>query len=214
MTERGQVEAICHFLHFTKAEVVLGGKFWLFWCDDLVLHFHEFGDQLVHMEVGWSGFTFHFSAVYVKYTRVRRRHLWEAMEVVSAKCQGPWMVAGDLNIISNVNERSGGAPPNPRNMEDFNEAVFNCGLSDVGFEGSQFTWTNSVEWQHLDRALNNGAWNELFQCSKVFHLSRGHLDHAPLMIRCGDIKATASSFRFFNVWRNHPDFLAIVQETW
>ena len=82
------------------------------------------------------GSTFQCLAVYAKCTRVGRRQLWEAMEAVSTGYQGPWMVAGDFNIISNVNELSGGAPPNPQSMEEFNDAVFNCELSDVGFEGA------------------------------------------------------------------------------
>lgn len=69
-------------------------------------------------------------------------------------------------------------------------------------------------WQCLDRALHNGAWNELFGSSNVFHLSRGRSDQAPLWIRCGDVTAMASSFRFLNVWRNLPEFLAIVREAW
>ena len=67
------------------------------------------------------------------------------------------MVAGNFNIISNATERSGGDPSNFGNMDEFNEAVFSCGLADVRFEGVQFTWTNGVVWQRLDRALNNAA---------------------------------------------------------
>ncbi|XP_071905811.1 uncharacterized protein [Coffea arabica] len=99
-------------------------------------------------------------------------------------------------------------------MEEFNDAVFNYGLLDAGFEGLQFTWTNGVVWQRLDRALHNGAWNELFRSSKVFHLLRGCSDHAPLLIRCGDVTAMASFFHFLNVWRNQLEFLAIVWEAW
>ena len=66
------------------------------------------------------------------------------------------MVVGDFNVVSKVEERLGGAPSNPRNMEEFNEAVCQCNLSVVGFDGSPFTWTNGQVWQRLDRALVNG----------------------------------------------------------
>ena len=160
----------------------------------MTLLFQEVGDQMVHMEVERPGSVFQISAVYAKCTRVGRCQLWEAIKAVAARSHGPWLVAGNFNIISNATERSGGAPPNPRNMVEFNKAVFNCGLSDMGFEGSQFIWTNGVVWQHLDRALSNGAWTKLLGCSKVMHLMRGRSDHAPLVIRCGEVNASASSF--------------------
>ncbi|XP_071933804.1 uncharacterized protein [Coffea arabica] len=99
-------------------------------------------------------------------------------------------------------------------MEEFNEVMFNCALSNVDFDGAQFTWTNGTVWQRLDRALTNVAWNEVFGCSKVSHLSRGRSDHAPLLIQYGDVTATAPSFRFLNVWRNHSEFLPVVRKVW
>ena len=79
------------------------------------------------------------------------------------------MVAGDFNVISNTTERSGGAPPNLCNMEEFNDTVFNCRLSDVDFDGSAYTWTNGLVWQRLDRSLVNETWLDLFQATKDSH---------------------------------------------
>lgn len=83
-----------------------------------------FGEQLVHLEVGWAGFTFYFSAIYAKCTRIGRCELWRMLDLVHTQFSGPWMVAGDFNVISKVDEMSGGAPLDPRNMEKFNEAIF------------------------------------------------------------------------------------------
>ena len=57
------------------------------------------------------------------------------------------MLAGDFSNISEASERLGEAPPNVRNMEEFNQMIFNCGLASVDFEGEQFTWTNGTMWQ-------------------------------------------------------------------
>ena len=54
------------------------------------------------------GFNFKFSAAYAKCTRVGRRDLWRAMEKIRDELEGPWMVAGDFNVISNAAERSEG----------------------------------------------------------------------------------------------------------
>lgn len=112
----------------------------------------------------------------------------------------PWMVAGDFNVITIASEYSGGAPPNGRNMEEFSDAIFNCVLSSVSFDGQPFTWTNGRVWQRLDRALINSVWNDLFRVTKVSHLMHGRSDHAPLLIKCGAAEARSKSFRYLNVW--------------
>nr|XP_027096084.1 uncharacterized protein LOC113715980 [Coffea arabica] len=99
-------------------------------------------------------------------------------------------------------------------MEEFNEAIFSCGLADVGFDGPQFTWTNGTVWQRLDRAIANSAWMDTFDVTKVSHLVRGRSDHAPLLIKCGMHKAHSSSFRFLNVWANHSSFMDVVRDAW
>ena len=96
-------------------------------------------------------------------------------------------------------------------MEEFNEMIFDCGLVDVDFDGRAFTWTNDVVWQRLDIALINAAWSDLFITTKVSHLMRGHSNHAPFLVKCGNSFYRASSFRFFNVWKKRPNFLTVVQ---
>ena len=160
-----------------------------------------FGEQLVHMEVGRLGFLFNFSAIYAKCTRVGRRELWGMMAMVHAQFSSPLMVAGDFNVIFKVDERSGGASPNPRNMEEFNEAIFQCNLSEVSFDGSLFTWTNREVWQRLDGALVNVDWSSLFICTKVSPLLRGRSDHALLLVKCGNSRNRGSSFHFLDRMR-------------
>ena len=59
---------------------------------------------------------------------------------------GPWIVAGDFNVIFDTAERLDGAPPNMWTMEEFNDVVFNCILSEIDFDGLAFIGTkwNSV----------------------------------------------------------------------
>ena len=66
------------------------------------------------------------------------------MENIENLITGSWMVAGDFNTITTVDERSGGSPPITRNMEEFNEAISLCGLSSLEFVAPAYTWTNGV----------------------------------------------------------------------
>ena len=103
------------------------------------------------------------------------------------------MLAGDFNIKSKASEQLG-ALPNARNMEEFNQTIFNCGLVSVNFEGARFTWTNGTIWQRLDRVLMNREWAELYDVSKVLYLARGRSDHAPLLIKCDSGRQMTSAF--------------------
>ncbi|XP_071902212.1 uncharacterized protein [Coffea arabica] len=166
------------------------------------------------MVISWVGFTLQFSATYAKCTRVGRRVLWQAMKEVKECYSSPWLITGDFNVISNINKRSGGGPPNDRNMEEFNEAITDCGLSEVAFDGPIFTWTNGRVWQRLDRALANEGWMEIFEITKVSHLVRGRSDHTPLLIKYGGSGGRSSAFRFLNVWTKHSSFRDVVNEAW
>ena len=133
------------------------------------------------------------------------------MESSNGINEGPWMVVGDFNVILNAQARSGGAPSNLRNMEEFNDAIFNCGLAEVDFDGSACTWTNGALWQRLNRALSNAAWSELFSTTTVSHRMRGRSNHAPLLIKSGYPRHESPAFHYLNVWKRYPNFLLVVQ---
>lgn len=87
---------------------------------------------MVHVRVEFSSGGCHFpSTVYTKCTRVSRRPLWQAFESVVVGGQGPWMAVGDFNVVSSIEERSGGSLATVTNIEEFNSAMFRCGLSSV-----------------------------------------------------------------------------------
>nr|XP_027120463.1 uncharacterized protein LOC113737428 [Coffea arabica] len=209
------MEVVRRSLGFDKAWGALNNKVWVFWFSEMTVNFREFAEQLLHMHIGFSsGCSIQFSAVYARCSRVGRRELWSAMEGLSGEVRGPWLVAGDFNVIANMQERLGGSPANHRNMEEFNESTGICGLSEVPFDGAAFTWTNGRVWQRLDRALMNREWADGFDLSHVSHLARGRSDHAPLLICCQNGSHPKRSFKFLNVWRGHPGFKEVVQCSW
>ena len=200
MSEVSQLEIVRRRLKFESAASYVDGKVWIFWDRGMTLNCVESAGQLVHARTSFaSGVSLYVSFVYAKCTRVARHSLWEALERISETQDHPWMVIGDFNVISTPDERIGGSPPNLRNMEEFNDSMFRCGLSAMDFDGSQFTWTNGSLWQRLDRALTNDRWLASYPVSKVSHLARGRSDHSPLLVKCGLGTASPFSFRFLNV---------------
>ncbi|XP_071909746.1 uncharacterized protein [Coffea arabica] len=213
--ETPQLEVVRRFLGFDKALGALNNKAWVLWYNEMSLSFREMAEQLLHMNIVFSsGCSLQFSAVYARCSRVGRRELWAAMESLAGEVLGPWLLAGDFNVISCMEERVGGAPANEANMEEFNESIGNCGLSEVPFDGAEFTWTNGRMWQRLDRALMNQEWVDGYDLSHVSHLARGRSDHAPLLICCQNGSPSKRSFKFLSVWRHHTGFKDVVQKSW
>lgn len=62
-----------------------------------------------------------------------------------------------------------------------------CGLGDLGFPGSRFTWSNkrhdcSFTHERLDRAYSNRGWSGLFKEVSVQVLAARSSDHNPLLV--------------------------------
>ena len=65
----------------------------------------------------------------------------------------PWICAGDFNEITKTHEKKGGRLRPYTQMKNFRDVLDECGLMDLGFEGSKFTWFknfgNGVAiWEH------------------------------------------------------------------
>lgn len=53
-----------------------------------------------------------------------------------------WLAFGDFNLVASAEEKKGGASVNINHMELFRDTLHGCGLHDLGYEGSTFTWCN------------------------------------------------------------------------
>ena len=57
-------------------------------------------------------------------------------------------------------------------MKNFRDVLDECGLMDLGFMDSKFTWFKNIAngisvWEHLDRALGTMDWFENYPATKV-----------------------------------------------
>lgn len=76
-------------------------------------------------------------------------------------------------------------------MTQFKEALEDCQLSDLGFKGSKFTWTNyrqdgSFIKECLDRAIANLGWCILNKRVEVNILAARSSNHKPMFITFSD----------------------------
>ncbi|KAJ8768783.1 hypothetical protein K2173_023687 [Erythroxylum novogranatense] len=118
----------------------------------------------------------------------------------------PWFIVGDFNIIADPSESSSSQLSSQllHDMDDFKEWMCAAGVQDHPFLGSTFTWTNNqcdgFLARKLDRVLVSGDWFGVFDRSGVEFLAPHSL--------------CSQAFQVFNFWTRHPDFLAIVEDSW
>lgn len=77
------------------------------------------------------------------------------------------MMFVDFNLVISMEEKKGGDPAHVNHMELFRDTLHRCGLHDLGFEGSAFTWCNKLEGEgsimaRLDRFVGNVQWKDFF----------------------------------------------------
>ncbi|KAG6483859.1 hypothetical protein ZIOFF_060645 [Zingiber officinale] len=99
------------------------------------------------------------SVVYAKCNSGERRILWERLMDVKSIDDVCWLVGGDFNVISSIDEQSNDVLSRSGAIKEFNDVLMLSGLSDLGFVGDRFTWTNKRIWKRLDRILISPSWN-------------------------------------------------------
>ncbi|KAL2472038.1 Uncharacterized protein Adt_40174 [Abeliophyllum distichum] len=150
----------------------------------------------------------YITPVYASCSPAGRRDLWMGLHQISLVVDGPWMVGGDFNVIAHNGERTG-HNTRDRGTSDFADMMMDCGLTDAGYSGSQYTWTNGRVWKRLDRVLINSAVGSSCSRFSVRHLNRSTSDHSPLLIQwSSDDDLGPRPFRFLNVWSRHHEFLS------
>ncbi|KAL4628909.1 hypothetical protein ACB092_05G271300 [Castanea dentata] len=69
-----------------------------------------------------------------------RINSWNLLRNLHSYFSIPWLCASDFNELAKTNEKLGGRIRPYGQMKIFQEALDECGLRDLGFVGSKFTW--------------------------------------------------------------------------
>jgi hypothetical protein len=107
----------------------------------------------------------------------------------------------------------------------FQDCLQDCGLSDLGFEGPKYTWTNRQKADsnvkvRLDRGVANGDFLRQFEDCTVENIITTSSDHYALLISLvKDPRRTvrfpvSHSFRYEAMWRKAPDYKEVLEAAW
>ena len=103
----------------------------------------------------------------------KRHESWALLEHLKQFQTQSWLCIGDFNKILTQEEKIGAILRREGHMDQFRNALGNCQLTDLGFIGSQYTWTNcrhdgNFVKECLDRVVANMEWRGIYREANVF----------------------------------------------
>jgi hypothetical protein len=214
-------------LHFNNKLLVLsnkkGGGLALFWNKSFDLSVLSYScnhiDTVVHS--GTSD-AWRLTFVYGALETHRRIETWNLIRRLSQQHHLPWCCIGDFNEIVLSSEMQGRRPRPERQMKDFREVLDECGMMDLGYRGSPFTWCNNRDppnttWVRLDRGVASLSWLHKFQNARLEHLNVTNSDHKCLHLElepCNQPQYLRKPFRFEEIWTTDAGCEDTIQAEW
>ena len=132
-------------------------------------------------------------------------------------------LCGDFNEIVDFGEKLGIHDRPQSQMRNFREALSDCGLSDLGNQGTKYTWCNmqnylDIFFARLDRGVSTSEWHLLLLDAYVRNLPFAFSDHHAVMV---DFEARAERsppkkhlFRFEAAWITREGCEDVIREAW
>ncbi|KAL9669520.1 hypothetical protein QQ045_007067 [Rhodiola kirilowii] len=220
----GRLEAIRRRLGLKNGVQVsrqgVAGGIALWWKEDIslrILSFFKYHiDDVIEEEE-----TVRVTVIYGEPVTARRSTTWNLLRHLHNQLNLPWIIFGDFNEVCFGWEVKGDRIRGEWQMRAFREAMSDCGLADLAFIGSPYTYSNRRLGRRetkvrLDRMLANGSWRKIFQDAQVFHHPAISSDHDFLILTCMNkaSKRRESQFRFEPMWTREKEFVKVVKAAW
>ncbi|KAL4596137.1 hypothetical protein ACB092_12G142600 [Castanea dentata] len=105
----------------------------------------------------------------------KREESWKLLVNLSTRSDLPWVCMGDFNEIIHKGEKVGGGERPKWQIRAFSSTINRSKLRDMGFVGSEFTWSRRLGargWVRgrLDQALVSTNWASLFRRVTLYNV--------------------------------------------
>eukprot|EP00253_Pinus_taeda_P028735 PITA_28735 len=161
------------------------------------------------------------SNVYFPQESGSKSALLNTIESLNRTRQYPlWIIGGDFNMITRIEEKTGGRTRLEPEAESFKDFIRLASLMDLPFCNGTFTWSNRRGGKHqisskLDRFLISDNAVHMGGDFTTEILAHSGSDHWPIALqwqRPGD--TTRRPFCFEAFWLTHPAFKDFVKTIW
>ena len=120
-----------------------GGGLALLWNSSITVHIQSYSHHHIDADVVFEdGLRWRVTSFYGHPERGLCGHSWALLRQLWGIRNLPWLVLGDFNEITALNEQWGRIDRNLAQMTAFCEALSDCSLQDLGYHGAAFTWPN------------------------------------------------------------------------
>jgi endonuclease/exonuclease/phosphatase family metal-dependent hydrolase len=128
------------------------------------------------------------TCVYGEAQASERHKTWDMLKFIKASSPLPWLCIGDFNEVLIREEHVGVNERSNTQIQAFREMVDVCGLMDLGYTGTAWTFQKKVTGRtycrvRLDRGLATLSWAERFPLATVNHLNVAVSDHSAILLR-------------------------------
>jgi exonuclease III len=139
----------------------------------------------------------------------KRHESWALLKHLSMFLPEPWLCVGDFNEITYQEEKTGEARRREGQMASFRSALEDCYLTNLGYHGPRYTWSNkrtdgTVTRVRLDRAMATSTWCKHHRSMEVCVLVARSSDHNPVMVvfdkREKRSRGGSRGFKFEDKW--------------
>jgi exonuclease III len=131
-----------------------------------------------------------------------------------------WILGGDFNMITGLEEKKGGTRMLGNDREHFNQIIGLLNLIDVETNNRPFTWSNRHSGaQHVSNRLDRFLISEAIMLDGLAWnatvIDTQGSDHWPILLSI-NISGTPGRkpFRFEKFWLTHPKFQANIKLWW
>lgn len=149
-----------------------------------------------------------FTGVYGPQEDEEKIQFLQELRDVRALCTGPWLVAGDFNLIYQAADKNN-ANLDRAMMGRFRRFLDDMQVKEIPLLGRKFTWSNersAPTLVRLDRAFCCSDWDSIFSDSILQSLASVVSDHYPLILGLKVCTSGKRRFHFESFWTKVPGF--------
>ena len=117
----------------------------LLWTDKVDISLLSYSRFHIDVAIAGLGKNWRFTGFYGHPESSQRIHSWTLLRRLCSLSSLPWLCGGDFNEILQSSEKLGGLPRPTYLMQNFRNAIDDCGLSGIQFKGPHFTWCNGQD---------------------------------------------------------------------